>query len=294
MIKFFLIFFALYSYFLFAMSCDEYDPNWEEEESDRVLLAAGGGRNQVEDDRERRNHRSAPNDDDNDDEGGRDRSPLRGGPRSSVHFADSNIDARIQRALDEKLSSFLGKVKEVVNSKAKEDEAEGQLSGQMESLQLGQKEIRRRQLASSMKTDGGKFQFLALSEIKAKVESAQHMVNSACKKSFTMSSTQMLELAGELDKAHSLLDKRMDLVYRADSVPNGFRVLTAYQKRLQEADFGSNPENEKLWGEMVKQVEKEKKDNEPKGKKGPQAYYRGGRGIYLLRLIFLFVIFVSL
>ena len=278
------------------MSGDEYDPNWEEEETDRLLIADGGRQIMAEDDGGR--HRSESKGDE--DVGGRDRSrsPLSQRPRSSVQYADSNIDARIQKALDEKLSSFLGQVKQVVSSKSREDEEEGNLHGQMESLQLGQKEIRRRQLASSMKTDGGKFQFLALSEIKGKVENAQRLVNTACGKSFVMSSSQMLELAGDLDKAHSLLDKRMDLVYRADSVPNGFRVLTAYQKRLQEADFGSNPENEKLWGEMVKQVEKEKKDHDTsytKGKKGPQtcsqafpqAYSRGGRGIYFFSLFYL-------
>ena len=242
---------------------NDFDPRWDEEEEDRA---------QLEEDREKRLRNEALRSKENRSPGGddrrrrrrsrsssvsRSRSPV---VRSAVNLAESNIDSRIERVLDAKLEGFLGKVKEVVSQKGGED-IDG-VSGQMESLQLGQKELKRRQQASAMKTDGGRFQYLALSNIKGKIESAEKIVGGAVERSYTMSSTQMLELKQCLESARTVVDQRMDLVYRADTLPNGFRILTAFQKRVQQSELGSNPEQEKLWNEVAKQVEAEKKKSD--------------------------------
>jgi len=82
-----------------------------------------------------------------------------------------------------------------------------------------------------------------------------------------MSPKAMLEQAALLQEARELLDRRMDLIHRADGLPNGFKILTTYQKRTEETNLASNPEQEKLWSEAVRAVEKEKKEKEAKNKR---------------------------
>ena len=96
-----------------------------------------------------------------------------------------------------------------------------------------------------------------------------------------MSATQLVDLAQSLEDARGLVDKRMDLVHKADTLPNGFRVLTAFQKKISESQLGSDPEQEKIWNETAKQVEreKEKKEKDARQKKPSLAagnYPRGG------------------
>ena len=127
------------------------DDNWDEEEEDRRLLEESQRNLDNEDSRLRRS---------------RSRSPLRRGVRSSVSVPDSALDAHIEQVLESKLDGFLGKVKDVVSGAQQSQQprtTDVGLSGQMEALQLTQKELKRQQLASSMKTDGGRFQYLALS-----------------------------------------------------------------------------------------------------------------------------------
>ena len=227
------------------------DPPWDEEEEDQRRLY-GDSRSS------RRFHDRS-----------RSRSPVsQSRVRSSVHYADSNIEARIDEKLDAKFDSFLAKVRDAVGpSSSNAAPTDGALCGQMESLVLTQKELKRQQLASSMKTDGGRYQFLALSEVKTKIEGAEQILKNAIGKSVPMSASQTIELSQYLEDARSLLDKRMDLVFRADTLPSGFKVLTAYQKRLQETERSSDPEQEKLWSEVAKQIENEKKAKEAFAKK---------------------------
>ena len=113
--------------------------------------------------------------------------------RSSVHFADANIEARIDAKLDSKFDGFLAKVREAVGSSSSNaSPAEGALSGQMENLVFTQKELRCQQLAASIKTDGGKYQFLAL---KTKIKGAEKIVKSSMGKSVPMSASQTIELS---------------------------------------------------------------------------------------------------
>ena len=250
---------------------DDFEPNWdrqrepweEEEEDERRVNGDPPANRPVRD---------------------RSRSPVsQSRVRSSVHYADSNIEARIDAKLDSKFDGFLAKVREAVGSSSSNaSSAEGALSGQMENLVLTQKELKRQQLAASMKTDGGKYQFLALSEVKTKIEGAERIVKSSMGKSVPMSASQTIELSQCLEDARSLLDKRMDLVFRADTLPNGFKILSAYQKRLQESERSTDPEQEKLWGEVAKQIESEKKTKEAllKKKSSPYQgnYYKKGKG----------------
>jgi hypothetical protein len=65
----------------------------------------------------------------------------------------------------------------------------------------------------------------------------------------------------DLDEAKKHINIRMDLVTRADNLPNGFCVLSAFEKKVYEAHNSFDSEQEKLWSDTVKQV-KEKKEKQ--------------------------------
>ena len=105
---------------------DREEHPWEEEEQDHRRLYGGLGSNR----RFRERSRS--------------RSPVsQSRMRSSVHYADSNIEARIDEKLDAKFDSFLSKVREAVGpSSLNAVASDGALCGQMENLVLTQKELK--------------------------------------------------------------------------------------------------------------------------------------------------------
>ena len=215
------------------------NPNWEEEEEDRALLGRGHQHEQI-----RNPTRS------------RSRSPV-ARIRSAVTVSDGGLDARIGQALDKKLDSFLQKFASV----SQPEDREG-LSGKMESIQIAQRDLGRQQIAAKMRTDGGRFQYLALAEVKGKVEIAEKSVSNAIGNDYSFSPPELLKLAQNLQEARDLLGKRMELVSKADATPNGFKVLTAYQKKAEETSGDS--QQDKLWAETAKQIEKEKVDFKPK------------------------------
>ena len=222
------------------------NPNWEEEEEDQALLGETTGR--------RYKHVGV-------------RNPSRSRSRShspsiksAVTVTDGGLDARIGKALLEKFTSA---------SRAENPDHEG-LSGKMESIQLAQRDLVRQQAAAKMRTVGGRFQFLALAEVKGKVEIVEKSVSSAIGNSYSISPPDLLKLAQTLQEARDLLGRRMELVSKADATPNGFKVLTAYQKKV--AETSGDAQQDKLWQETAKQIEKEKEKTESKPKRSFPAF----------------------
>ena len=268
---------------------DDFNPEWPEDDEDRRALQAlekeGNDRNRAESvggSVRGRGNRSPTR------SRSRSRSPVM---QSAVRIADGNIDSRIEKALDRKMDEFLSKVQHTVSGRANQAE-EGLLAEQLESMQLTQKEIKRSQIATKMKTDGGRYQYMALSEVKGKLEAADKIVKTAISNAYTMSAAQMLQLAQQMSDMKSTLNKRMDLVCKADSLPNGFRVLTAYQKKVEDSHLSADPEAEKLWNETVKAVDRERKEREKRsGASSSSGYGRHQsqrKGVIIYLIIFSF------
>ena len=257
---------------------DEFDYQWEEEEEDARTI---DDENQHQSDHGRRR---------------RSRSPLeRNHVASTVVVTEGALESRIDHVIDAKLSGFLRKMEDTI-SRGKGDSSSssnGNLEEKVEALQLKQKDLRRQQMAAKMKTDGGRYQFLALSEVKGKIEAVEKNLSSAIGNSYQMTESMMLQQAQLLQEARGLLDTRMDLIHRADGLPNGFRVLSTFQKKSSESQLASSPETDKLWNESVKAVEKEKKDREPTRaypkKYAPNAYHnQEKKGYFTMFNVFIF------
>ena len=223
---------------------DQFDPYWREEEEDNQAIFGGPNR----EDRVRNRSRS--------------RSPGRS-VRSSVVVPDSAIERRVDRFLSGKLDNFLRQIqsslpgpspKEVVSDGA------GGFEEKLEALQASQAELKRAQVAHKMRTDGGRYQYLALADVQGQIESLEKILASAISNGYSMPPSAILQLAQISQEAKSKLERRMELVQRADSMPNGFKILTAFQKRMEQ-NQSTNPEVEKVWNESAKAVEKAKTEN---------------------------------
>jgi hypothetical protein len=201
----------------------------------------------------------------------RDRSPLRSTIRSKVRVVDPDevLAARIDKVIDEKLEGFLNRL---ATSSLQGQGKSPSFSSQLEELKLSQKELSRQQKANSMNTEGGKFQFLALSKVRGKVESAELILRAAENDPESFTVTALKSVLSELEEAKKCIDKRMTLVERADALPNGFRVLSAFEKKVIDSQASTDPEQEKLWLETQRQVEKDQKARASKVKEKKQAY----------------------
>jgi hypothetical protein len=199
----------------------------------------------------------------------RDRSPLRSSVRSRIRAPEpsENLASQISKAIDEKLDGFLTKFS--MGTLGGLQGKSPSISSQLEELKLSQKELLRQQKANGMNTEGGRFQFLALSKVRGKVESAELILRAAEKDPESFTVTALKSVLSEIEEAKKCIDKRMVLVARADALPNGFRVLSAFEKKVLDSQANSDPEQEKLWLETMKQVEKDQKERTNKAKKQP-------------------------
>ena len=222
-----------------------------------------------------------------DDESLRDRSPL-GNSRRVRRMKSTVVDpltSKIEDLIEGKLEGLFEKVARLVDSstsKAGEEEQEPttSFSTKLEELQLTQKDLARQQKANAMVTEGGKYQFLALSKIRSKVESAELVLGSARSNPENFTLGALKSVLGDLKEARDVIDRRMDLVSKADSMPNGFRVLSAFEKRVEDSNANKDPEDQKIWSEVVKQMEKEKKERWTRGAKSKSERF-SQRGSYI-------------
>jgi hypothetical protein len=224
----------------FVMSEHEEGHTWTEDEDDRSAIVGEGSRRRI-----------------------RSRSPLgsRRVLRSKVTMPEpgESLSLQINKVIDKKLDCFLSQFSDLSKGVS---EKSPNISSKLEELQLAHQDLLRQQKASNMQTEGGKFQFLALSKVRSKVESAKVTLQAAKMNPGDFTLSALGAVLDKLKEAKKCIDRRMELVARADSMPNGFKVLSVFEKKVQDSqDANSDPKQEKMWAQTVKQVDKEKKDH---------------------------------
>jgi hypothetical protein len=234
----------------FIMS-DHEEKSWTEDEDDRNTIMRESRGKAMHDAQEGRS---------------RSRSPLRTGSqrvvksRVSVPDPEERLSSQINKAIDDKLEGFLSRFSDLTNGVSEKSPG---FSTKLEELKSAHQELLRQQKASNMQTEGGKFQFLALSKVRSKVEAAEVILQAAKMNPDNFTLSALGAVLEELGEAKKCIDRRMELVSRADSMSNGFKVLSVFEKKMQDSQgASSDPEQDKLWMQTVKQLDKEKKDRE--------------------------------
>ena len=235
------------------------DYDWEEEEEDYRAIYGESSRFLTRD--KAKNPKCDPSLRD------RSKSPIDKRIRSAVTLADSAIEARIEQALDEKLNRFMETIQDSVARSSNTRIGEEVFTGQMEEIMKTQKKIQRNQSGAKIKGEGTRYQYLSLYDVRSDIESAEKIVGKGIANNYSLTPSEMIDLARQLQEAHNRISTRLDLLKRADALPNGFRVLTAFQRKAEESE-SPIPEIEKSWAEALKLTEKEKEPAPKKHRNG--------------------------
>jgi hypothetical protein len=224
--------------------------DWPEENEDRNVEFSGRGlKSRVVDRRGRQRERSVVS---------RSHSRSKSRSRSRVRSRSKSpklLPSSVEQAIDKKLDGFLSKVAVMMQSQDSKPES---LEAKVKELKLSQRELERHQKANKLHSEGGRFQFLSFSKVRGKLESMEGVLLEAAAEPEKFSYDALQSVLGDIKEAKLMIDHRLDFIARADGSPNGWKVLSHFEKMVENAP-GKDPEREKLWSEAVRAVDREKK-----------------------------------
>ena len=122
---------------------------------------------------------------------------------------------------------------------------------------------------------GNKSQFIAFAEIKTRIDTCMIQLDELQLEEADSDSSRYAAIGGvktEMEAALETIDKRLDLIQRADSSKVGWPAATIYEKSLTKS---SSVEAEKLWIEAEKKATESQKQKSSYGKFNNQPFRRG-------------------
>jgi hypothetical protein len=118
---------------------------------------------------------------------------------------------------------------------------------EIESFRAQQKHSSLLTEAAQVNSEGAKAQFLAFAKVKAEISDARRLLKAGNKD----------EACKALDKADKVIDLRLDLIKRVDTLPGGSAAAMLYEKKMNSSiDKKCN----KAWDQSVQDVKAKRND----------------------------------